>query len=103
MHHPLSFQMFVVASFPRTIQHILREGSSVVLLLVQHTFPRKIFPDSTIDFLKKKGKEEMSLIRAIVVDPDVPGRLAIKEVEAPQVSPSEALVQVETISWNRGA
>lgn len=44
----------------------------------------------------------MSLIRAIVVDPEVPGRLAIKEVEAPQASPSEALVQVEAISLNRG-
>jgi NADPH:quinone reductase-like Zn-dependent oxidoreductase len=44
----------------------------------------------------------MSSIRAIVVDPEVPGRLAIKEVEAPQPGPSEALVQVETISLNRG-
>src|SRR5438270_11320178 len=44
----------------------------------------------------------MSSIRAIVVDPEVPGRLAIKEVEAPQAGPSEALVQVETISLNRG-
>ena len=30
------------------------------------------------------------------------GRLAIQSVEAPQVSPSEALVQVEAISLNRG-
>src|SRR5437868_9669424 len=44
----------------------------------------------------------MSSIRAIVVDPEVPGRLAIKEVEAPQAGPSEALVQVEPISLNRG-
>src|SRR5579884_2625751 len=44
----------------------------------------------------------MSSIRAIVVDPDVPGRFVIKEVEAPQPGPSEALVQVETISLNRG-
>ncbi|MEO8973643.1 MAG: zinc-binding dehydrogenase [Ktedonobacteraceae bacterium] len=44
----------------------------------------------------------MSLIRAIVVDPEVPGRLAIKEVEAPQAGPSEALVQVEATSLNRG-
>lgn len=57
---------------------------------------------SNIHFLKKKGKAEMSSIRAVVVDPDVPGRLAIQEVEAPQVSPSEALVQVEAISLNRG-
>ena len=44
----------------------------------------------------------MSSIRAIVVDPEVPGRLAIKEVEAPQAGPSEALVQVAAISLNRG-
>jgi NADPH:quinone reductase-like Zn-dependent oxidoreductase len=44
----------------------------------------------------------MSSIRAIVVDPEVSGRLAIKEVEAPQAGPSEALVQVEAISLNRG-
>ena len=44
----------------------------------------------------------MSSIRAIVVDPEVAGRLAIKEVEAPQPSPSEALVQVEAISLNQG-
>src|SRR4051812_4672075 len=44
----------------------------------------------------------MSSIRAIIVDPEVPGRLAIKEVEAPQASPSEALVQVEATSLNRG-
>jgi NADPH:quinone reductase len=44
----------------------------------------------------------MSSIRAIVVDPSVAGRLAIKEVEAPQAGPSEALVQVEAISLNRG-
>ena len=44
----------------------------------------------------------MSSIRAIVVDPDVAGRFAIKEVEAPQPGPLEALVQVEAISLNRG-
>jgi NADPH:quinone reductase len=44
----------------------------------------------------------MNSIRAIVVDPEVPGRLAIKEVEAPQAGPSEALVQVEATSLNRG-
>ncbi len=45
---------------------------------------------------------EVSSIHAIVVDPDVPGRFVIKEVEAPQPGPSEALVQVEAISLNRG-
>ena len=44
----------------------------------------------------------MSSIRAVVVDPDVAGRFVIKEVEAPQPGPSEALVQVEAISLNRG-
>ena len=44
----------------------------------------------------------MSSIRAIVVDPDVKGKLAIKEVDAPQPGLSEALVQVEAISLNRG-
>src|SRR5579872_1597624 len=45
---------------------------------------------------------EMSSIRAIVVDPEVSGRLAIKEVEAPQAGPSESLVQVAAISLNQG-
>jgi NADPH2:quinone reductase len=44
----------------------------------------------------------MSSIRAIVVDPSVTGRLAIKEVEALQPGQSEALAQVEAISLNRG-
>jgi NADPH2:quinone reductase len=44
----------------------------------------------------------MSSIHAIVVDPEAPGRLAIKEVAAPQAGPSEVLVQVESISLNRG-
>jgi NADPH:quinone reductase len=44
----------------------------------------------------------MSSIRAVVVDPDVAGQFAIKEVEAPQPGPSEALVQVEAFSLNRG-
>ena len=44
----------------------------------------------------------MSSMRAVVVDPEVAGRFAIKEVEAPQLGPSEALVQVEAISLNRG-
>ncbi len=44
----------------------------------------------------------MSSIRAVVVDPGVAGQFAIKEFDAPQPGPSEALVQVETFSLNRG-
>src|ERR1700676_4653480 len=44
----------------------------------------------------------MSSIRAIVVDPEVPGRLAIKEDEAPQAALSETLVQVAALFLNRG-
>jgi len=44
----------------------------------------------------------MSSIRAMVVDPSVIGRLAINEVESPKAGISEALVQVEAISLNRG-
>ena len=43
----------------------------------------------------------MRSIRAIVVDPAVAGRFIIKEVEAPQPGPSEALVRVEAISLNQ--
>jgi NADPH:quinone reductase-like Zn-dependent oxidoreductase len=44
----------------------------------------------------------MSTIRAVVVDPEVAGRLAIKEVEAPQPNSSQAIIQVDAISLNRG-
>ncbi|WP_019912393.1 zinc-binding dehydrogenase [Paenibacillus sp. HW567] len=42
------------------------------------------------------------MIRAIVVDPLAPSHLALKEVDAPQAQPWEALVQVKAVSLNRG-
>jgi NADPH2:quinone reductase len=42
------------------------------------------------------------LVRSIVVNPDVPGRLQIEDIPAPQPSASEALVRVAAISVNRG-
>jgi len=44
----------------------------------------------------------MSGIRAVVVDPDAPNRLALARVEEPSPTPSEVLVRVEAVSLNRG-
>jgi NADPH:quinone reductase-like Zn-dependent oxidoreductase len=44
----------------------------------------------------------MSKIRAVVVDPNVPGRLALHEVDAPTPAPNEVVVRVSAISLNRG-
>ncbi|OKH41311.1 alcohol dehydrogenase [Calothrix sp. HK-06] len=44
----------------------------------------------------------MSRIRAVVVDPNVTGRLALREVEAPIPEKNEVLVRVAAISLNRG-
>ena len=44
----------------------------------------------------------MAEIRAVVVDPEAPGRLALATVDGPVPLPSEALVQVVTVSLNRG-
>jgi NADPH2:quinone reductase len=44
----------------------------------------------------------MSIIRAIVVDPDIEGRLTLHEVESPRPAPSEALIRVSAFSLNLG-
>jgi NADPH:quinone reductase-like Zn-dependent oxidoreductase len=44
----------------------------------------------------------MGTIRAVVVTPDAPGRLALGQIAAPTATPSEALVRVAAVSLNRG-
>ncbi len=43
-----------------------------------------------------------NLVRAVIVDPSVAGRLVIREVERASPLPNEAIVQVASISLNRG-
>jgi NADPH:quinone reductase len=43
-----------------------------------------------------------NLIRAVVVDPSVPGRLAIQEVEPPTALPHQVIAKVAFFSLNRG-
>jgi len=45
---------------------------------------------------------DANTIRAVVVDPAIEGRLAIKPVPAPSPTPSDALVRVKAISLNLG-
>ena len=44
----------------------------------------------------------MPQIRAVVVDPAAPANLALRDVDAPQPRPSEALIRVAAFSLNRG-
>jgi len=46
--------------------------------------------------------EQARAIRAVVVDPQAPGRLVLQSVAPPRPAPSEALVRVAAISLNRG-
>ncbi|MEA5576268.1 zinc-binding dehydrogenase [Anabaena sp. UHCC 0451] len=41
-------------------------------------------------------------IRAVIVNPNVPGRLALSEVNAPTPAANEAIIRVAAISLNRG-
>ncbi len=43
-----------------------------------------------------------NLVRAVCVDPSVPGRLALREVERPSPLPHELIAQVASFSLNRG-
>ena len=44
----------------------------------------------------------MSNIRAVVVDPNAPGKLALQDVDAPVPAANQAIVSVAAISLNRG-
>src|SRR5579859_6431869 len=44
----------------------------------------------------------MSTVHAVLVDPKVPGRLALRPVEQPQARSAEAIIRVGAISLNRG-
>jgi NADPH:quinone reductase-like Zn-dependent oxidoreductase len=41
-------------------------------------------------------------VRAVVVDPDAPGKLVLADVPRPEPGPGEALIRVSAISLNRG-
>ncbi|HEY0239387.1 MAG TPA: zinc-binding dehydrogenase [Friedmanniella sp.] len=44
----------------------------------------------------------MTFIRAVVIDPDAPGRLGLADVDAPEPTPGQAVVRVAATSLNRG-
>jgi NADPH:quinone reductase len=44
----------------------------------------------------------MSRMRAVLVDPDAPGRLSLGTIERPVVLPNQALIRVAAFSLNRG-
>jgi NADPH:quinone reductase len=47
-------------------------------------------------------RRQMSKIRAAVVDPGAPGRIGVREIDAPVPGPAEALVKVAATSLNFG-
>jgi NADPH:quinone reductase len=49
-----------------------------------------------------KEHVHMSVMKAVLAGPTLPGRLALQEVEYPRAAPSEARVRVGAISLNRG-
>ncbi len=44
----------------------------------------------------------MTTIRALIVDHNAPGHLALREVDVPSPAPSQALVRVAAVSLNPG-
>src|SRR5947208_14687452 len=48
------------------------------------------------------GREVMSTIRAVTVDPNAPAHLTVASAEAPTPAPGEALIRVRSLSLNRG-
>src|SRR5260370_17033572 len=49
-----------------------------------------------------RGRIRMTPIRALIVDHNAPGHLALREVDAPSPAPSQALVRVAAVSLNAG-
>jgi hypothetical protein len=63
----------------------------------------KMPPIPGTDLIPTPSEEvRIGAVRAVVVDPEAPGRFTIREVEATVPVPNEALVQVAAISLNAG-